>query len=143
MTDDDATPAARLRDVGDNLAHAACDLQSIARDIDHPEGGHGRVQGDDTARADGGTPASATAHPAAAGQQWQPRPVDDAGYRQTMSKLAFGGSGLGLMYAGTAFSGFEPIAGLFALLLAIGAGYYGVRLRTYDPEPSPQQGGGA
>lgn len=137
---DDATPAERLRDVGDDLAHVACDIQRVASDLDQDD--HGRHQADDTARADGGTPTSATGHPDATAEQWRPRPVDDAGYRQTMSRLAFGGCGLGLMYAGVALSSFNVVAGLFALLLAVGAGYYAVRLRTYDPETArPPQGG--
>lgn len=135
---DDATPAERLRDVGEVVAHVACDIQRVASDLDQTD--PGRRRADDTARADGGTPTGTTSHPDTSAQQWRPRPVDDAGYRQTMTRLAFGGSGLGLMYAGVALSSFNVVAGLFALLLAIGAGYYGLHLRSYDSD-APVQGG--
>lgn len=123
MTGED--PADRLGEVADDLARVACDVNDVASDLDD--------RANRPVRTDGSGVSTATP------EQWRPRPVDDEGYRQTMSRLAFGGSGLGLMYAGTQLASFDVVGGAFATLLAAGAGLYGVRLKRYEP-PAVQGG---
>lgn len=118
MTGDN--PADRLDDVADDLAGVACDLQGVATELEERETQPVRTDGSGAAVA---TPTD----------QRRPRPIDDEGYRQTMSRLAFGGSGLGLMFAGAQFASYDVVGGAFATLLAAGAGVYGVRLKRYEP----------
>lgn len=128
MTDED--PAEALGEAADDLARVACDINEVASDLDD------RVT--DPVRTDGG----AVAQSEQAGT-WRARPVDDADYRTTMSRLAFGGSGLGLMFAGTQFASFDVVGGAFATLLAGGAALYGIRLKTYEPPAVLGGDGGA